>query len=147
MEAVEARDLARFDKAFFGHVNFVCRNAVRSLFLGLTAGRLAAAPVHGPEARYYRLLTRFSAAFALVSDTALATLGGSLKRREKISGRMADALAWMYLGSAALKRFHDEGGPERDRALVQWSLDHALKQVHHAVLWMRRLKPLTIIVG
>ena len=133
MEAVEARDLARFDKAFFGHVNFVFRNAVRSLFLGLTAGRLAAAPVHGPEARYYRGLTRFSAAFALVSDTALATLGGSLKRREKISGRMADALAWMYLGSAALKRFHDEGRPERDRALLRWSLEHALWQVQDAL--------------
>lgn len=133
MEAVEARDTARFDKAFFGHVNFIFRNAVRSLFLGLTGGRVAAAPVQGPEARYYRRLTRFSAAFALVSDTALATLGGSLKRREKISGRMADALAWMYLGSAALKRFHDEGRPERDRALLQWSLDHALWQVQEAL--------------
>ena len=133
MEAVAAGDLARFDKAFFGHVNFVFRNAVRSLFLGLTGGGLAAAPVAGAEARYYRQLTRFSAAFALVSDTALAILGGSLKRREKISGRMADALAWMYLGSAALKRFHDDGAPEGDRDLLQWSLDHALKQVQDAL--------------
>ena len=133
MEAIETRDLDRFDKAFFGHVNFIFRNAVRSVFLGLTGARLAAAPVHGLEARYYRQLTRFSSAFALVSDTALATLGGSLKRREKISGRMADALAWMYLGSAALKRFHDEGRPKRDEAILRWSLDHALWQVQDAL--------------
>ena len=133
MEAVQTGDLVRFDKAFFGHVNFVCRNAVRALFLGLTGGRLAAVPVGGAEARYYRQLTRFSSAFALVSDTALATLGGTLKRREKISGRMADALAWMYLGSAALKRFHDESRPERDRDLLQWSLDNALWRVQEAL--------------
>ena len=42
------------------------------------------------------------------------TLGARLKRREKISGRLADALAWLYLGSAALKRFHDDGEPDFD---------------------------------
>lgn len=133
MESVAAKDLKRFDRAFFGHVNFVARNAARSFALALTGGRLAGSPVNGPTARYFQLLTRYSAAFAVMSDVAMATLGGQLKRREKLSGRFADALAWMYLGSAALKRFHDEGQPARDLALVSWSLELALYNIQQAL--------------
>ena len=134
MQAIEQGKAADFDRAFFGHFNFLARNAVRALVLGLTAGRLTGAPVDGSEARHYRNLTRFSAAFALIADAALAILGGDLKRREKISGRLADALAWMYMGSAALKRFHDEGRPSRDRAVLDWSCSQALWEVQEALL-------------
>ena len=109
------------------------RNAVRALLLALTGGRLASAPAGGPSAAYFRRLTRYSAAFALVTDVALATLGGALKRREKISGRLADALAWMYLASAALKRFHDDGQPPRDERLLRWSCDLALWKIQEAL--------------
>ena len=134
MQAIETDDLGRFDRAFFGHVGFVFMNAVRSLFLALTGGGFAAAPGHGAEARYFKRLTRYSTAFALATDVALATLGGALKRREKISGRLADALAWMYLASAALKRFHDDGRPAGDRPLLNWSCDLALWNIQEALL-------------
>ncbi len=134
MQAIETDDLGRFDRAFFGHVGFVFMNAVRSLFLALTGGGLAPAPGHGAEARYFKRLTRYSTAFALATDVALATLGGALKRREKISGRLADALAWMYLASAALKRFHDDGRPAGDRPLLNWSCDLALWNIQEALL-------------
>ena len=129
MAAVAAGDLVGFDRALFGHVNFTVTNVVRSLFLGLTDGRLANAPASGFEAPFYRRLTRYSAAFALLSDVAMMTLGGSLKRREKLSGRFADALAWMYIGSAALKRFHDDGRPDEDKVLLRWSLELALFRI------------------
>ncbi|PIW26873.1 MAG: acyl-CoA dehydrogenase [Rhodospirillales bacterium CG15_BIG_FIL_POST_REV_8_21_14_020_66_15] len=137
MAAVAAGDVRRFDKALFGHLNFTATNAVRSLLLAVTGGRLAKTPVAGVAAPYYRKLTAYSAAFALLSDVAMATLGGSLKRREKLSGRFADALAWMYLGSAALKRFHDDGGPEEDRVLLRWSLDLALFRIETALAGLR----------
>ncbi|MDH5748203.1 MAG: acyl-CoA dehydrogenase [Rhodospirillales bacterium] len=133
MEAIAENDLARFDKAFFGHVGFVFQNMVRSFLLGLTFGRLVRAPLNGVSSSYFGKLTRFSAAFALITDLALATMGGSLKRKEKISGRMADALAWMYLGSAALKKFYDEDQPERDAAALQWSLDLSLYNIQEAL--------------
>lgn len=126
-------DLARFDRAFFGHVNFVFKNAVRAFFLGVTGGRLAPAPLGGLLGGYMRQFTRLSAAFALVSDAAMATLGGTLKRHEKISGRLADALAWMYLASAAIKRFWDRGQPVGEAPLLRWSCEHALQQVHEAL--------------
>ncbi|MCZ6847514.1 MAG: acyl-CoA dehydrogenase [Alphaproteobacteria bacterium] len=134
MEATETNDLGRLDRAFFGHIGFVFRNAVRALVLALTGGGLAAAPGQGVEARYFKRLTRYSSAFALATDMALATLGGALKRREKISGRMADALAWMYLASSALKRFHDDGHPAGDLPLLKWSCDLALWNIQEALL-------------
>jgi len=98
-----------------------------------------------------------SAAFALVSDVAMATLGGQPKRREKISGRLADALAWLYLGSAGIKRYWDEGQTARDLAFVRWSTDHALFEIERSLLgvlnnlpsrtvaWM--LRPLVFPLG
>ena len=63
----------------------------------------------------------------------MATLGGTLKRRERLSGRLADALAWMYLASAALKRFVDDGQPKRDLPYVRWSAAHAFHQIEVAL--------------
>jgi acyl-CoA dehydrogenase len=63
----------------------------------------------------------------------MATLGGRLKRREKITGRLADALAWMYLASATLKRYCDAGQPLRERPFVDWACAHALFQCQEAL--------------
>ncbi|MBL25821.1 MAG: acyl-CoA dehydrogenase [Rhodospirillaceae bacterium] len=134
MEAAEAGDVRRFDNALFGHINLVMCNGMRAWILGLTGSRLTRAPVSGPAARYYRSLNRFSAAFSLMSDAAMATLGGSLKRREKISGRFADALAWLYLASVGLKRFHDEGRAQTDQPLFDWAMQTALYEVQQALV-------------
>jgi acyl-CoA dehydrogenase len=109
IDAIAAKDLKAVDHSAFGYINFVFTRGVRALLLGLSGSRLASAP-DSELARQYQHLTRFASAFALVSDTCMATLGGTLKRREKISGRLADALAWQYLAAATLKRYHD--GPK-----------------------------------
>lgn len=134
MEAAEAGDVKRFDKALFGHINLVYCNGIRAWILGLTGSRFTRSPVACPAAPYYRALNRFSAAFSLMSDAAMATLGGSLKRREKISGRLADALAWLYLASVTLKRFHDEDRAETDRPLLDWALQLALFNIQQALV-------------
>ena len=105
-----------------------------ALVLGLSDGRSARPPVTGPLGLYVRRLSRLSAAFALVSDASLAVLGGTLKRREATSGRLADALAWLYLGSAAVKRFWDDGQPEEDLPFLRWSCEHALQRVQESLL-------------
>jgi len=133
IRAVEAGDLRRFDRAFFGHVNGTFSNAARALILGLTGGRIAGAGVDPRVRSGAGRLSRMSAAFAVVSDAAMATLGGSLKRKEKITGRLADALAWLYLGAAALKKFEDDGRPESDIPLVRWSYTLANFRIQQAL--------------
>jgi acyl-CoA dehydrogenase len=115
-----------FDKALFSHVGHILSNMVRSLMLGLSGGLTTRAPVKGPTARYFRQLTRMCAAFSFTSDLVLVMLGGSFKFKEKLSGRLADALIHLYMSSAVLKRFEDEGRLEQDLPLVTWALDDSL---------------------
>ncbi len=133
IHAVEANDLEAFDRAFFGHVGHVFRVASRTLLLGLTDGHLERGAPDGFARRYVQRLSRASAAFALVSDACMASLGGQLKRREMITGRLADALAWMYLASATLKQFQDTKSPAADQPLVTWACEHALVQIDEAL--------------
>lgn len=132
--AIADGDLAAFDAALFGHLNFVTGNGARAFVLALCGSRLAAVPdIDRNAERFMQHLSRFSAAFAVTSDVAMGTLGGSLKRREKISGRLADCLAWMYLASAAIKRFHDEDKSTAHYDLLKWVAAHALYQVQQAL--------------
>ncbi|MCP3920045.1 MAG: acyl-CoA dehydrogenase [bacterium] len=133
MEAARVGDLDEFDSAFFGHVGFICSTAARAHLLAWTRGALARVAVQGPARRHLKRLTRLSASFAIVSEACMATIGGDLKRRELITGRLADALAWMYLGSCAVKRFHDDGGRTEDLPFLDWSIDHALHETQEAL--------------
>lgn len=132
IDALEQQDVAAFDRAFWPHMGAMVRNGCRAALLSLSRGRLASAPVSGPTATYYRKLAWASATFAWFADIALLALGGSLKRRENLTGRYADALTWMYLGSAALRRFEAEGCPPEDLPLVHWVMQHSLSQIQLA---------------
>jgi acyl-CoA dehydrogenase len=122
-----------FDKAFFSHVGHVISNMVRALLLGLSAGWATKPPLRGPTARYFRQLNRMSAAFSFTSDLVLILLGGKFKFRERLSGRLADALIHLYLCSAVLKRFEDDGRPEDDLPLVRWSMDDSLYTIQESL--------------
>jgi len=115
------------------HIRFTLSNALRALFLGLTGGRLARVPDGAETARYYRQLSRLSAALALCADAAMLTLGGALKRKERISARLGDVLSQLYLCSATLKRFEDDGRPEADLPLLHWSMQDALYRAQQAL--------------
>ncbi|ASK69033.1 acyl-CoA dehydrogenase [Shewanella bicestrii] len=118
--------LANFDAAIFGHIGFATSNFVRSFWLGLTSSRFSNAPYSDKTKRYYQHMNRFSANLALLSDLAMATLGGNLKRKERISARLGDLLSQLYLASATLKRYQDEGRQTDDLPLVQWAVEDAL---------------------
>jgi len=132
IDAIAAKDLKAVDTCTFGYINFVFTRGVRALLLGLSGARLAKAP-ESELARFYQQLTRFASAFAFVSDTCMATLGGSLKRREKISGRLADALAWQYLAAATLKRYHDGPKLASHYDLARWGVALALYRTQEAL--------------
>lgn len=85
MQAAQKNDLVGFDQALFGHMGFSIGNGVRALLLGLTGARFAGvgADVAPETRRYYQQLTRFSSAFAFLSDVSMLVLGGGLKRKEK----------------------------------------------------------------
>jgi len=116
-----AERLTRFDAALWRHIGFAASNAVRSFWLAATHARYSSAPAKRATRRYYQHINRYSAAFALLADVAMLSMGGALKRKEKISGRLGDMLSNMYLASCVLKHFHDQGEPEDDLPLVEWA--------------------------
>jgi acyl-CoA dehydrogenase len=121
-----------FDRVLFEHVSFTLRNAARALFLAFSGGRGVRVP-GAPETRcYYRQLTRVAAAFALATDVSMMVLGGALKRREKLSARLGDILSQLYLCSAALKRYEDQGRSQADLPLLEWALQDALARIQVA---------------
>jgi len=110
--------IAAFDKAFTGHISFILRNMAGSFLHAISGGRFASTPVDHEMARWYRQLARYTQSFALVGDWTVAFLGGDLKRKQRLSGRMADILSDLYLLSATLKRYEDDGRIAEDKPVV-----------------------------
>jgi acyl-CoA dehydrogenase len=133
MQALEDTDRARgldaFDQAFWGHVGHSLANAMRAWGRAWTGGLIAPAPDAGAATPFYRQLSRHAAAFALAVDLSLLTLGGALKRKEMISARFGDILSELYLSSAALKRWNDEGRQADDLPLLQYCLEASLATI------------------
>ena len=126
-----ARD---FDAALFGHVRFAIANCARAFVLGITGSHWSLTPDVAPETRrHFQKLTRFSAAFAFLADVSMLVLGGGLKRREKLSARLGDVLSCMYLCSAALKRYEDQGRQPSDLPLLEWSVWDAMFRAQNAI--------------
>ncbi|YCI28402.1 acyl-CoA dehydrogenase FadE [Erwinia sp. PK3-005] len=147
MGAAERNDLPAFDRALFSHIGHVGSNLVRSLWLGITAGYGSATPTRDATRRYYQHLNRISANLALLSDVSMSVLGGSLKRRERISARLGDILSQLYLASAALKRYEDEGRNEADLPLLHWGVQDALNQAENAIDDLLRNFPNTAVTA
>ncbi|MCX7166205.1 MAG: acyl-CoA dehydrogenase [Rhodocyclales bacterium] len=138
MEAARETDAAKalrdFDKALASHLWFIWSRGFRAWSMGLTGSHFGPAPVDvAPETRrYYQQLTRFSAAFAFIADVSMFVMGGDLKRKEKLSARLGDILSLMYLCSATLKRYEDEGRQAADASLMHWAIWDAMFRMQNA---------------
>ncbi len=132
IESLSNGNIKEFDLAFFLHLKSGVRNFFRAVFLTLTRGHLSGSPVSGPSAPYIRKLMWASAVFAILTDIALALLGGGVKRKEKISGRFGDMLSWLYLASATIRRYEAEGRNKADLPLLHYSMAHALHEIQVA---------------
>lgn len=138
-ESDPVKALKDFDTALWRHICFFLNNLMRGLWFGFGGARLARSPGDLQTRRYYRQLTRLSTGFALAADFALLTLGGQLKRKERISGRFADVLSFLYLCSCALKHFENQGSQADDLPLLHWASQYSLHRAQQsllAVFWM-----------
>ena len=130
----QQQGVAAFERAFDGHVAFTVSNVFGAVFHNVTLGVFASAPPDAGETRrWWRQLARASRSFALVADMTVALLGGGLKVKQKITGRMADALAELYLLSCILKRYEDDGAPRADLKLVDYCAENCLYRFDQAL--------------
>ncbi|MFZ2587147.1 MAG: acyl-CoA dehydrogenase [Alphaproteobacteria bacterium] len=130
--AIQTKNVTKFDAALFGHIGHVVTGAVRSLFHAVTFSWYAPAP-RNMYAKHYKRLGRYCSALSFMADMGLITLGGALKRKEYLSGRYADAFAWLYLASATLKQAHDDGHIPAHKPLVDYVLTKAYVEIEQGL--------------
>jgi acyl-CoA dehydrogenase len=134
-DADAKRGLAAFEAALFGHVRFALSNFARTFVAGITGSHFIGAPdgVAPETRRYYQRISRFASALAFLADVSMGTLGGALKRREKLSARLGDVLSMLYLASATLKRYEAEGRQADDAPLMHWAVRDAMFKAQTAL--------------
>lgn len=125
-QADESEGREAFRGLLFQHMRHTARNGLGTLVAGLTGARFINGSVSGETKPYYRDLTRLSRALSLSTDIAMATLGGELKRREMISARLGDVLSYLYIASAVLKRYENDGRQQSDLVYVHYAVQHCL---------------------
>jgi acyl-CoA dehydrogenase len=125
------KGLDDFDTSFWKHIGHSVTTLFRAWGRSWTGGMFAPAPDAGDATGFYRQLSRYSSAFALCADMALLTLGGALKRKEMLSARFGDILSELYLLSAALKRWQDEGRQPADFVLLEWCMASGFKTIEN----------------
>lgn len=131
--SADKTDVKELDKVLMSHIGFLASNLLRSFAYGLTGGRFIFISAKNPKIKQYkRQLTRMSAALALLSDVSLILLGGSLKRRERVSARLGDILSHLYVASTVLKYYYDNGNPASDINYVQWAVQESLYKIQIA---------------
>jgi acyl-CoA dehydrogenase len=105
----------------------------------VTRGLFVSVPSVAPETKtYYRRLGWAGRHFGFLTDLAMFTMGGKLKIRGKLTGRYADAVAWMLLAESALRRYEAEGRRKEDLPLLQYSCEYALNQVQQSFIGIYR---------
>src|SRR5262245_39642815 len=130
----EERGLEAFDQAFCGHVAFSLSNSFGALFHNLTFGLFGQVPdkAYG-TAEWYRQLWRAARNFAFVADLTVAVLGGGLKVKQKLTGRLADALSELYFLACVIKRYEDDAKPANDRHIVAFAASNGLYRFQEAL--------------
>ncbi|WP_199711795.1 acyl-CoA dehydrogenase [Alginatibacterium sediminis] len=128
----EEAGLNQFDQVLLKHIAFGTGNFFASLWQGLSGARFNSSPVNGETAVYYRQLSRMSRGLALCADFSMLIMGGDLKRKERISARLGDVLSHLYLASATLKYFQDEGSRSADLPFVKWAIERNLFEIGQA---------------
>jgi acyl-CoA dehydrogenase len=109
-------------------------NLFGALFHNLTFGTFGHVPdkAYGTAA-WYAQLWRASRNFAFVADLTVASLGGGLKTKQKLTGRLADAMSELYLLCCTLKRYEDDGRPVNDHHIVALAARNALYRFQEAM--------------
>jgi acyl-CoA dehydrogenase len=132
--ASESSNIKGFDRAFFGHIKHILRTKLRVILNTCTRGWISG-HWFGVLAPYKRKLRWVSSVFALYADVSMIVLGGALKSKQKITGRLADILSYMYLATATMAYWEGLGDERKVfKPVFQWSLDYCFYNIQVALV-------------
>ena len=134
----------KFDELLAQHISWSSRNVLRAWGANLSGGRL----LSGNDSirisrKLLRQWQRRCLCFAVMADTTIGILGGKLKQKQMLSGRLADALSVLYMSACVIKTHHENDYPEADRLLVEVSLQNLFAEFDQALQAVVNNFPLT----
>ncbi len=138
LEALQCDDeqagLRAFDELICEHAIFFAKNIARGMLYSVGGSINNKFPHHPATNSYFKKLQRLSNAFAVIADYSLIMLGGKLKRKERISGQLADVFSHLYLCSCVLKHYQNQGYQKDDKVLMDWACHISLYRAQQALL-------------
>nr|MBP8207018.1 acyl-CoA dehydrogenase [Acinetobacter sp.] len=137
LQLLQAEDkntaLKTFNDMLFKHLAYTFNRTARAFTYGFTGGSAPASENADTFSRpYYKIINRFSANFALTADMCLGLLAGDIKRKEMLSGRLADIHAQMFIATAILKFYEHGQKTDAEQAHARLALDKALYKTQDA---------------
>ncbi len=136
ISAAESNDAIAFNKVLIGHIKYTIGNILGSLYHNITGGIFISKPKNSSSeiSKYYKHIGLESKNFALLSDISIAVLGANLKKRQRITGRFADAFSELYMTSLVLKRYEDTADVDKnnDMLYVQWGVESGLYNIQQS---------------
>lgn len=136
--AVERKDEPAFHSLVWQHIHYFLRNFAKALCSAWTGGYFSCVP-HSRLTRESKQLARLTYAFAWLADLSLIYLGGDLKRKERLSARLADAMSYLYMILGVI-RFYQQQETKQDKASqdhllhARWASTYCLYQAQRAMI-------------
>ncbi|MGY0399250.1 MAG: acyl-CoA dehydrogenase [Ostreibacterium sp.] len=153
----EATEVSAFDGLLQQHIAYSAKNMVKALVFGLSRARLAPLSYSKTDDKsfylpadmrhYVKQINTLSATFASISDISFILFGGSLKRKEMLTGHLSDAWMGLVMASGVIKKFDDEGQQADDKLLVSYCLQQHLYETDQAIRRVLHNYPSLIGVG
>lgn len=131
--AIAREDKAAFSELLWGHINYFLNNFAKAVCSAWTGGAFIEAPSNALNKEYKRL-TRLSYAFAWLADFSLIYLGGELKRKERLSARLADAMSYLYMAMAALKLYKQNDANDDQKLHAKWAVSYCFYHAQKAMI-------------
>lgn len=130
--AVAKQDITTFHTLLWQHIGYFFRNLAKTVLSAWTGGRFILSPKSKLKREYQRL-ARLSYAFAWLADLSLIYLGGDLKRKERLSARLADGMSYLYMAMAAL-RYADQRKEATEDPHPKWAVAYCFYHAQQAMM-------------
>jgi acyl-CoA dehydrogenase len=131
--AISNGDKERFRDLIWKHIYYLARNKSRAICAAWTGGWLIDVPESHLK-REYQKLSRLSYAYAWIADLSLVWLGGSLKRKERLSARLADGMSYLYMAMAALRYYQQQEEDIDQRVHAKWAVNWCFYQAQKSLI-------------
>ncbi|CEG55777.1 acyl-CoA dehydrogenase [Legionella fallonii] len=131
--AISAENKEAFRTLIWNHIQYFMQNLAKTICSAWTGGLFISVPDNSMKKEYKRL-ARLSHAFAWLADLSLIYLGGELKRKERLSARLADGMSYLYMAMASLRAVQMNGDHPDEQVHAKWAVDYCFYHAQKSMI-------------